>query len=249
MSTTQPVSSAPVGKLPKIGEILTVSIEAAKKHFRVYAKVILPYFGIMLLQMLLGYLPDNAIKFVLWILISLVSFAYAIWMGIILTRLSYQAVTTGMVSMEKAKQDLQAVIWPMFAVGLISAVATFFGLFLFIVPGIVLALMFFSAKFLAIIDQKNIGDSLRISIQMVKGRKWDLFVKLFVSLFLVGVIYYLAVIIVGIIFGVIGSSVSTDVGGILLVIGILAISLPFTTVLVNIPTMIFSHLKKLNGMN
>ncbi|PIR47624.1 hypothetical protein COV06_02310 [Candidatus Uhrbacteria bacterium CG10_big_fil_rev_8_21_14_0_10_50_16] len=248
MTTTQPTSAVPVGKLPKIGDILTVSIEAAKKHFAVYAKILLPYFGLILVIEILSVF-DNAIIVFMTFIIMLASIAYAVWMGIMLTRISYQAVSTGSVSVEKAKVDLNNVIWPMIAVGLVSGIAVAAGTIFFIIPGIVLYLMFFSAQYLAVIDKKGVGDSLSLSIAMSKGRKWELFIKLFVSSLVVGIIVYVAVLIAGGVFLVIGNFVSEDVGTILSFVGVAAVTIPTMPVIINIPIMIFAHLKKLNGMS
>lgn len=236
-------------KLPKIGEILSVSVEATKKHFSVYVKVILPYLILMILQGAFSmFAEDSMVMLVLTGIATLAMIIYAFWMTVVLTRISYQAVMTGKVSEEKAKKEVGKVIWPLIAVSIIVGIVTGLGFILLIVPGIILALMYFAAQYLVIVDKKKIGESLSTSIKMAKGRKWDLFVKLFVSHIVVGVLYYIAIIIVSIIFAALGALVSEEVSGILALIGVSLAVIPFIPVFINLSTFIFGHLKKLNGM-
>lgn len=236
-------------KLPKIGEILSVSVEATKKHFAVYVKILLPYLVLVILQGSLGvFAEDNGVMIGLTLLVTLAMIIYAFWMTIILTRVSYQAVMTGKVNEATAKKEVGKVILPLIVVSIIVGIITGLGFILLIIPGIILALMYFASQYLVIIEKKGISDALSMSLKMAKGRKWDLFVKLFVSHIVVGILYYVAVLIVGIVFSMIGALVSEEVGGILAVIGVSIVVIPFIPVFINLSTFIYGHLKKISGV-
>lgn len=235
-------------KLPKIGEILSVSVEATKEHFLAFMRVILPYVGLTVLQAIAAPFIEELVGFIIWLIILIATIVYGIYMGIVLTRMCYQAVMTNKVDEKKAKKNWGKAVWPMIAVGIITGLAIMFGTLLFVVPGVILWLMYFAAQYLVVIDGKKIGESLSTSIKLAKGRKGDLFVKLFVSYLVVGIIYSAAIGIVAGVFGGIGALISEDVAAILVSVGTAIVVLPFVPVFTNIATFVFGHLKKLNGM-
>ena len=235
-------------KLPKIGEILSVSVEATKEHFLPFMRILLPYVGLSILQAIATPFIEEPVGFIAWLVILIATIVYGIYMGIVLARMSYQAVMTNKIDDAKAKKHWAKVIWPMIAVGIITGLAVMFGTILFIVPGVILWLMYFAAQYLVVIDGKGIGESLSTSIKLAKGRKGDLFVKLFVSYLVVGIIYSAAIGIVAGVFGGIGALISEDVAAILVSVGTAIVVLPFIPVFTNIATFVYGHLKKLNGM-
>lgn len=235
-----------VKKLPSIGNILSTSIEAAKAHAGAYFRVLGPYVGLAILQVIVSSLiPVNQTVFgILAIVVTIATIAYGIYMGIVLTRISYQAVMANKVDEAKAKKDVAKAVVPMIVVGIITGFLTLLGLIFFIVPGIIVGLMFFAAQYLVIIDGVPIGESLKKSKELTAGRKGDLFVKLLVTHLVIGFVYVLAVGITGGVLGGVGSLASEEVAGILAEIGSSLVAMIFIPPMTNISTYIFGHLKK-----
>ncbi len=65
-------------------------------------------------------------------------------------------------------------------VSILASLAIGFGLILFIIPGVIIALAFFAARYL-IIEDKNLGiiEALETSWKMTKGYRWKIFLVIF----------------------------------------------------------------------
>ena len=243
------MEQAIVQRLPKIGEILSVSVRAARSNMGAFARVILPYIAVFAVQNILQTLwPTNPVAMVINVILFIALIAISIWMGILLSRVSYQATMSGKADLAAAQKDWTKVIWPMVVVSILTNIIIMIGLIILIVPGIILALMYFSAPYLAVIDNKKIGESLSQSIQLSKGHKWDLFVKLLVSSAVIGIPSLIVIWVVIFALTELGTLFSPTAGQVLGVIGALLIMIPIIPLFTNVETYLFGHLKKLAGV-
>ncbi len=233
-------------QLPKIGDILSVSVRATKTNMSAFARVILPYIAVAAVQAILQTLwPTNAIVAVINVILMIALIVIGIWMGIVLSRVSYQATMSGKADVAVAQKDWTKVVWPMIVVSILTSIVIGIGLIILIVPGIILALMYFAAPYLAIIDNKKIGESLSQSIRLSKGHKWDLFVKGLVSYIVLGIPSVIVFWVVVRVLLALGSLISPATGQVLSVLGGLAVMIPIIPLLTNVETYLFGHLKKL----
>ena len=78
--------------------------------------------------------------------------------------------------------------WPLVGVGIVVGLVTIAGFMAFIVPGIVVALMYFAAKYGIIIDNQKVHEAIYKSVELTRGRKMNLFWTLLWALLIVGLI-------------------------------------------------------------
>ncbi len=131
---------------------------------------------------------------------------------------------------------------------LIYATTLYFGLFLFIIPGILFAIWFLFTKYAVILDKKNDLFALQYSYQIVKGRWWQVFWRCFGFGILMMII---AGVVVGVLMGIgyaaltsMGETAGVAVGGLLLVVGILAMMYVLTPIAVHYYVSLYRDLKK-----
>jgi hypothetical protein len=98
-------------------------------------------------------------------------------------------------------------VLPMFGVALVVGILVFLGSVLFVVPGFIVACMYFVAAPVCIAEREGVGGSLRRSRFLTKGHRWKIF-GAFLLILVPGLI------VVGVIAaGVFGAGFSIDPGG------------------------------------
>ncbi|MCX6370308.1 MAG: hypothetical protein NTZ58_03525 [Solirubrobacterales bacterium] len=102
--------------------------------------------------------------------------------------------------------SISAKLWPLFLLGIVTSVLLTIGFILFIIPGIILALMWFVAVPVLVAEDKGVFASMSRSSELTKGNRWRLiwlFVIIYVLLFIIAFIVGLLAAITPIL-GVIG---------------------------------------------
>lgn len=236
---------SPSTKLPNIGLILSTSLHSAKYAFHAVATVLLPYTVLLILfNIVLVFLSASPLQDILSITVFVLIFMYALYMGIVLVRIGAQSLQHKHIDLAAAHKGVLHIIGPLLVVWIIVALITGLGFLFLIVPGIILSLLYFSAKFLVILDGKSVHEALTTSVLLSKGRKWDLFVKLLIPMSIVSFCNYVALTIVALTFTLIGSAVSEEIVPLLIPLAIYFVSVFFLPVLINIPTYLYQELKK-----
>ncbi|MEI7889599.1 MAG: glycerophosphoryl diester phosphodiesterase membrane domain-containing protein [Actinomycetes bacterium] len=117
-------------------------------------------------------------------------------------------------------------IWPEFWVGLLASVATVVGYFIFLIPGIYLAVVWAVVTPVIVVEGLSL-DALARSRQLVKGNGWGVFGFVLVAFLLFLVVAYgllVAVVLVGALLGaIVGGSAGGGVAGVVMGIGYLAL--------------------------
>jgi hypothetical protein len=106
-------------------------------------------------------------------------------------------------------------IWPLIWVGVIVGIAQVIGFILFIVPGIILVVIWAVWQPVVVVENKNF-DALSRSRELVKGNGWNVFGLMIVVLFLAFLVFGLGAGLGAIIGGVVGAVVVTIVFAVLL---------------------------------
>ncbi|MBT6254459.1 hypothetical protein HOI83_04495 [Candidatus Uhrbacteria bacterium] len=228
--------------LPSFSEVLSTTWNGYTQNQAIIWKIVAPYVGLSALQgLLIALYPSPLIGSIIGIAIMVV----AIWLSIVLTRLMHQITMKGKVDAEKAQANIGEVLWPYIAVSIIVGIIVMLGLVAFIIPGIILALMYFGATYSTIIDKKGVSEAMQFSIKITKGRKWELFSLLFILMVVVGLIYLITLGVVGFVLGMIGGLASAEWGAGLAIVGQSVLDGILIPVSNGIGVMIFGHLKKL----
>ena len=104
--------------------------------------------------------------------------------------------------------SISAKLWPLFLLAIVTGVLLTIGFILFIIPGIILALMWFVAVPVLVAEDKGVFASMSRSSELTKGNRWRLiwlvviiYVLLFIIAFIVGLLAAITPII-GVIGGV-----------------------------------------------
>jgi len=101
--------------------------------------------------------------------------------------------------LEVYKNSLQKLL-PFFLTGILSSLVIFLGSLLFIIPGVILFVRFYFVPFVASLEGIYYRSALRKSSEYVKGLWWKVFARiliLVVLLFVVSVIFYIILFILG----------------------------------------------------
>ena len=73
---------------------------------------------------------------------------------------------------------------PLLGVGLVAGLATMFGAMLLIVPGLIIAIMWYVAGAACVVEKAGVFDSLKRSRELTKGYRWSIFGLLLLLLLL-----------------------------------------------------------------
>jgi hypothetical protein len=227
---------------PTFSDVISTSWNGYKNNQAVIWKIMAPYVAIASFNgILIAFWPEPTVSLIAGIALMIVS----VWVSLIITRLMYQITMGRKVNVETAKADLGQVLWPFIAVNVIVGFITMLGFVAFIVPGIIFMLMYFGASYATVIDNKGIGDAMKLSLKITKDHKWQMF-TLFLALgIVVGIIYLVVFGVIGFTLGMIGSLVNEALAGALVAVGqsiLDAVIIPFGT---GIGVMVYGHLKKL----
>jgi hypothetical protein len=155
-----------------ISEILTESVQI----YRLRTAELIGYSGWLLLPtaalLLASYIPNEMTKFVLFFAIFV--FQIVLWLRIciILCLLSQDAFTDKTTDAAVIQQLARSRSLPLILVSLLVAAVVLGGTILFIIPGLMFAIWFGYAQFLAIFEGKQGLPALAESRNLVQGRFW-----------------------------------------------------------------------------
>ena len=181
-----------VKKLPKSRELVSRSWSAYKSNWRVFWKYLwLLILGSVAATILLSIEQLAIVGFLLAIGVAI----YGVWVSIVLTRISYQTMENNKLNEKMALDNAWGRFWPVVGVGIVTGLVTFAGFMAFIVPGIVVGLMYFAAKYGVIIDNQKVHEAIYKSVELTRGRKMNLFWTLLWAYVIVGLIGLVMVIV------------------------------------------------------
>ncbi len=184
-------------KLPKSRELVSQAWSAYKLHFKKYWTYIGPMFlGFVVAEILVG--TANEIMMTIGSILYAVTAIYSIWMTIVLTRLVHQGVSgKKQLDEAKAREKVWSRVLPWIGVSIVTGLVIVAGFIAFVIPGLILAMMYFTAQYDVIIANKGVHDSISSSIKATKGRKMNLFWTIVWASLIVLLIYVVIAGIVG----------------------------------------------------
>ncbi|NQV12473.1 hypothetical protein HQ524_03840 [Candidatus Uhrbacteria bacterium] len=228
--------------LPTFSEVLSTVWNGYTSNQTVIWKIVAPYVAVSALQgLLIAIYPEPIVA----TMVGVAMIGITIWVSLVLMRLMYQITMTGKANEEAAKKDIIEVLWPYIGVSIVVDIMVMLGFVAFIVPGIILALMYFGASYAAVLDKKGVGDSMKYSLKITSGRKGNMFALLLSLGIVVGLIYMISIGITGFVLSLVGGLIGETWSHGLPLMGqslIDGVLLPVTT---GIGVMIYGHLKKL----
>ncbi len=194
-------------KLPKSREIVSQAWSSYRLHYKKYWTYIGPLFlGFIAAEILVA--TGNETMMVLGSILYAASAIYSIWMTIVLTRLVSQGITGKKTLDEaKAKNKVWSRVLPWVGVSIVTGLVILAGTFAFIIPGIILAMMYFTSQYDVIVANKGVHESISNSIKITKGKKMNLFWTILWASIIVLLIYV-------VIAGVIGGALSALLAGV-----------------------------------
>jgi uncharacterized membrane protein len=158
---------------PTIGEALSAGWEGFKGNIGPLLVVAVAVFVVQALVTTLAPAPTEGFNLV-YILWQLVGFVLSSAIGMVWTRLSLEIVDGSDVTMSDFTEDLHLIV-PYVLASLISGILISIGLVLLVVPGIILALMFYFVPYRVVDAGSGPLDALRESAQLTRGHKGWLF--------------------------------------------------------------------------
>lgn len=199
--------SVAIKKLPKSRELLSRAWSAYAKNWLAFWKYMLPLvLGMIVAQIMMAYEGTILVGGVLYIAVMV----YAIWMSIVITRISYQTMEGKAVNEAKAKEKAWSRFWPLLGVSIVTTLVTFAGFMFFIVPGFILVLMYFAAQYGVIIDNQKVHESIYKSVELAAGRKANLFWTLLWAVLLLILVGAIIFVILAVLLGLLQSTMQTD---------------------------------------
>lgn len=194
-------------KLPKSRELLSRAWSAYTKNWLAFWKYMLPMvLGTIVAIIMMAYESTVLVGGVLYIALMV----YALWMSIVITRISYQTMEGKVVNEAKAKENAWNRFWPLLGVGIITTLVMFAGFMFFIVPGVILFLMYFAAQYGVIIDNQKVHESIYKSVELAAGRKGNLFWTLLWAVLLLLLVGGALFAVLAVILGAMQSTTETD---------------------------------------
>lgn len=194
-------------KLPKSRELLSRAWSAYTKNWLAFWKYMLPLvLGTIVVEIMMANESTILVGGVLYIAVIV----YAVWMSIVVTRISYQTMEGKAVNEVKAKENAWNRFWPLVGMGIITALVTFAGFMFFIVPGVILFLMYFAAQYGIIIDNQKVHESIYKSVGLAAGRKANLFWTLLWAVLLLLLVGGALFAVLAIILAAVQSTTQTD---------------------------------------
>lgn len=106
----------------------------------------------------------------------------------------FEALRGKSVDIGKCVNVAMSVLVPVIIVSIVSSIGITIGLFLLIVPGIILALMWYVAVPVTVIEKAGLGDALSRSADLTKGHRLTLFVVALLFLIIGSAVTFLVVV-------------------------------------------------------
>lgn len=100
-----------------------------------------------------------------------------------------------------------SVLFPVLGLSVIVGVIVTIGIFLLIVPGIILMIMFYVAIPVKVVEGVGIGDCMSRSEKLTKGYRWEIFGLLFI----IGIFSMMVNLIAGLLAGMMGDAVISSI--------------------------------------
>ncbi len=183
-----------------VGEVVKHSYEMAQKNWRRFIPAFLFSIGIYGLLMVVSFI-FNADHFpALNALLQLVSFVVGTYISIVMIRFGLAVVDGDSSTLNEWMKVDGKMLLNLCVASLLYALAVAAGTLLFIIPGVVIALMWYFISF-AIVDKKaGIFDAFKMSQAWTAGNRikmllvWLTYLVVAVGVFLVPVIFFLAIL-------------------------------------------------------
>ena len=246
----QPMAAPPAEEKPKKKSGLPGVFDLTGKSWAIttkYKKEWLAPVGVYLAAALIQTVLQQLLPDLVWlhVILMIIVIILGIWFTIVLTRMMYTGVMEDKMNLQEAQKGWGRVVLPMIVVSIIVGILTTIGLIIFIIPGIIVGLMYFAAQYAVIVDKKGIGESMSWSVKLTKGKRWALLGRLIGTGIVVGVIGGIAVMVVGGILGWLGGMISETWGIILGLVGMMIVIAPFIPWSTGINAMLYGALKRL----
>lgn len=235
---------SPHAKLPLARAIVSEGWATYRANAKSFLLYLLPYFLAYSIG-LISFITENTVGMIIGVVLFIGAAVYSIWMYIVLTRLLYQSVS-GTKHLDPAvatKLVWQRVI-PLLGAGIITTALTMLGFFAFIVPALVLAMMYFATAMSVIIDNEGVHEALYHSVRMTAGRKWNLFWTFLWSNVMVGLVYGILVLVFAGGLGALFSLVNDTAAGMAINLGVAIAETLLIPWFMLISVILFRELKK-----
>lgn len=173
-------------KLPRSLDVIRKAWDVQAKHYKAFYKLLWPIVALIggaIVLIMIGDSGDPVASSTVVLqgaggVLYVAGIIYSIWATLVLIRMIYQALS-GKINDKEAKKDIWRAFWPYLGVSILVGLLTGIGFLLFIIPGIIVSLMYFTAQYEVIIAGKGVFASMAESKKQTKGRKWNLFATLF----------------------------------------------------------------------
>ena len=183
--------SSPSGHID-IGGIISEATDTWKKAFAtIWVIALILYIPVAIL----GYFADKS--WIINVIYAIASVVAALYIQGALSRIVQDVREDGKVdwSVGELLKSINPKLLPLLGLSIVVGVLVFIGLIFFIIPGIILALIWFVAVPVMIIEDKGVFDSMSRSGELTKSNRWRLFG--------LGVLIYIGIFVVVLIAGLI----------------------------------------------
>ena len=237
-----------IKKLPRSREIAKESYELFKKHWRELLQVTAPMVVLSAANnfstALLVSRGDTLAYVVAAIFIGIATIAVSYWTTVVLIKVLASVQSNGSTNIEQAKKNVWDILFPLLGLGIIIGALALIGTALFIIPGIIIAMTFFPAQYMLILEGKKIGECLKASREITRERKWNMFWTMLWAYVLVLVPIWILSIVIAWILRTMGSAFSNTASIGLAAAGEMMVITLFMPVIVGIGVRIYRELKK-----
>lgn len=227
--------------LPSFNDTVSSAWNGCINNQTVIWKIVGPYVALTIVSAIAQYTYQNIP--VLTALTAATSFAMYI-ASIALTKLMNQIIVNKKVDKTALTIDLFDIPWPYLGVSIVVGLIVGLGFLALIVPGIILAIMYYGAPYAAILDRKGVGESMKYSVDITRGHKSEMFVLFLTIGVVVGLIYFISIGILSFLLSIVGALISESWALALPGVGqaiLMGFMMPFST---GIGVVIYDSLKK-----
>lgn len=206
--------------LPGAWELFKRGIQRASKRLDLVALLVAPFILAVIFKLVLfspGVISDGSLGV---LAVSALGVLVMVLLNVLLTATALRITTappTSRLSIAEGLAWAKTKMWGWWWVAILTVLAIYGGLLLFIIPGIIVSLYIFFAQYAYVIESERGLRALMRSRELVRGYWWPLAGRFLVILILFIIVFLIAGVALGIVSTVAGFSSDTPTAGTLVV--------------------------------
>jgi len=194
--------------------------------------------------------PNFSMLGIIYLLVLIIGSLATLWISLAFVRVIANRYENKTAQTKKIElQNVANLFWPALLISILTSLIIIGGFILLIVPGVIFAIWYAFSFYAVVLDQHKVMDALKTSKNLVQGRWWAVWWRLFAPTLVFVILLFLAQWLVSLPFKAILQDLSPTSLAYTLIVSILTllttfINLLFTPLTTAAPTILYLELKK-----